>query len=501
MSGGGSEVTTGTPWSQAQPYLLDIMNQSQGLYNSSAPQYANPASNFGYGQTTGAVGSAINGTNPIGSLSTALSPGVSSAISSQLSGVPDYTAVNNALNAANTQTWNSFNNTELPQLNQRASFLGNPSGAIKDLNWATSQIGNNMNLNAQQAYLGQYNDALARQANAASLGANIAQTAGAQSLQGASLYPTIAQMPQQNLADYANTVSQTGGKFGSSSTSTNPGAAGTAANIIGGLTAGSGLLSQLLGGPSSTAAGTPGGGGLVGQIGSLLGAGSTAGIGAGATTAANAAAGDIGASVAPTVASDSAGIAAGNDAWLGSQAAAQGLGGAAGGAVLGGDAAAAAAGGTSAGLVPVGSGLIDAGADTAAASAANALGGSGAAGAAAGGGGGGAAAGSLAGGAIGLGILAAPLIAGLMTQGVKVDQQWYTNIQNNLNSSNPATRIQAVGQAIANPDVMQHIAQDNPTLYQQIISGQFQQQANAAYAATQRGGSGSVKNRNGAALA
>jgi len=283
MSGGGSEVTSSNPWSQAQPYLLDAMGKAQGLYNTTSPQYANPASNFGYGQVTGALGGAINGTNGIGSLSNSLNPAVGSAISSELSGTPDYTAVNKALDAANQQTWNSFNNTEIPQLNQRASFLGNPSGAIKDLNWATSQIGNNMNLNAQQAYLGQYNDALARQASAAGLGANIAQTAGAQSLQGASLFPSIAQMPQQNLADYASLISGTGGKFGSGSLSMDPGAAGTAANIIGGLTAGTGLLNQLTGANPST-------GGLIGTIGRFFSNDPTTGT-AGAQDAANIASG------------------------------------------------------------------------------------------------------------------------------------------------------------------------------------------------------------------
>src|SRR6185437_9771473 len=53
-------------------------------------------------------------------------------------------------------------------------------------------------------------------------------------------------------------------KFGSGSTSINPGAAGTAANVIGGLTAGAGLLGQLTGA-------TPATGGLIGKLGSLLG--------------------------------------------------------------------------------------------------------------------------------------------------------------------------------------------------------------------------------------
>lgn len=350
--GSASQVTSTTPWGYAQPYLLDIMGKAQNLYGATSPQFANPASNFGYGQTTGALGSAINGTNSLGSLSASLTPGVGSAISSELSGIPDYTAVKNALDAANAQTWNSFNNTEIPQLNQRASFLGNPSGAIKDLNWATSQIGNNMDLNAQQAYLGQYDNALARQANAAALGTNIAQTAGQQSLQGAALYPTIAQMPQQNLADYANIISGTGGKFGSGSTSINPSGAATAANVIGGLTAGAGLLGQLTGA-------TPATGGLIGKVGSLFGSGSTAGIGTGATAASNAAASQIGTAVAPTVASDSAGIAAGNDAWLASQPAATSSG------ISGGLGAGAVDAGTVGGTAAGDAGLSSVGVDAA----------------------------------------------------------------------------------------------------------------------------------------
>jgi len=447
MSGGGSEVTNSNPWAQAQPYLLDAMSKSQGLYNTTAPQYANPAGNFGYGQVTGALGGAINGTSDIGGLSSALTPGVSSAIASQLSGKPDYTAVNNALDAANQQTWNSFNNTEIPQLNQRASFLGNPSGAIKDLNWATSQIGNNMNLNAQQAYLGQYNDALARQANAAGLGSNIASTAGSQSLQGASLYPTIAQMPQQNLADYASLISQTGGKFGSGSTSINPGAAGTAANVIGGLTAGAGLLGQLTGAGSTT-------GGLLGQAGSLLGSGSAAGIGAGATTAANTAATGIGTTVAPTVASDSAGIAAGNDAWLAAQPAPTG-------SLSGGLGAGAATGATGAGAAGAGDAALSA-VGTDAATAAPTITGLG---------GGGAEAGAGSGAGIGAGLgaagaiagIALPVALGLMTPAFALNKSWWDRLQSNLNSSDPniaaVARATLAQQAVKDPQAQALAAQ------------------------------------------
>ncbi len=327
MSSGGSQVTAATPWSAASPYLTDIMGKAQSLYGSLAPQYMNPASNFGYGQTTGAVGNVIGGTTPFGSMATSLAPGTTQAIQQQLSGTPDYTAVKGALDAANQQTWNSFNNQELPQLNQRASFLGNPSGAIKDLNWATSQIGQNMDLNAQQQYLQQYNLAKQQQANAAGLGANIAQGAGAQTLQGANLFGSLSQLPQSNLADYANIVGSTGGKFGTSTSNMNAGAAGTAANVIGGLTAGAGLLNSVFGTGGAS-------GSLASGIGSLLGGG--AGTAIDTTAASDAAMAGLGSSTAAQGAGVASGVEAANDAYLaGSGAGAAAGAGTAAGAGLG----------------------------------------------------------------------------------------------------------------------------------------------------------------------
>ncbi len=143
MAGGGGATQQTTPWSAASPYITDIMGKAQGLYGTQAPTY-NPASNFGYKQATNAVGQ-------------------------DLSGTPDYTAVNKAIGAANDQQWNQFYQSVVPQLNQRASFLGNPSGAIKDLNSSITNLTQNQNLNAQQAYLGQYDQAKQRQLQAASM--------------------------------------------------------------------------------------------------------------------------------------------------------------------------------------------------------------------------------------------------------------------------------------------------------------------------------------------
>jgi len=401
MSGGGSQTTAATPWGPASPYLLDIMQKAQQQYGTTAGQYANPAGNFGYGQATGAVGSAIGGTTPYGSLAANLTPDTQAAIKAQLSGTPDYSAVQQALDAANQQTWDSFNNQELPQLNQRASFLGNPSGAIKDLNWATANIGKNMDLNAQQQYLQQYNLAKQQQANAMGLGANIAQGAAGQQLEGANLYQSLAQMPQTNLADYAALVSGTGGKFGTDTTSMKPGAGQTAANVIGGLTAGAGLVNSLFGGSGS--------GGAVGAIGSMFGGGSGA-----------AAAGD-----AAAVGDAASGLGAAGGG-LGAGAAGAGAAGAGAGAsdlgALGtttyfGDAAGTAAGAGSAGTA--------------------AAGGEAAAGGAASGGAGSAAAGTLgpvAGGAAAVALPLAAALYGNRRNPVDLHQSYWANIEKTLQS-------------------------------------------------------------------
>lgn len=211
--GGGSQTVAGSPWGPATPYLTSIMQQAQELYGRQAPQYSNPAGNFNYGNTTAALGNVI-------------------------SGQPDYSAVNQAIGAANTQQWNQFNNQVVPQLNANASFLGNPTGSIKDLNSAVTNLTQNQSLNAQQAYLGQYDLAKQRQ------------------LQGIGMYPTIAGMPNQALSDYANIIGNTGGRYSTQTSALQPGSGQTASNIIGGLTSGVGLYNQLFGGPGSTPLGT-----------------------------------------------------------------------------------------------------------------------------------------------------------------------------------------------------------------------------------------------------
>lgn len=311
-----SQVTSYSPWATASPYLTDILGRAQSLYGQQAPLYTNPAANFGFGQATGAVGSALGGNTTLGGMASQISPIAGGNISSQfanpfgmtgnldatgairqaLSGTPDYSAINGALDAANTQQWNQLYNQVIPQLNQRASFLGNPSGAIKDLNSAVTQIGQNQSLNAQQAYLGQYNLAKQQQQQAASLVANgglqgqsnalglgglagqLAQGQGSQSLQAAQLFPGISTLPQQNLNDYASIVGNATGRYGTQNQTVNPGSGQTIANVLGGLTAGAGLYNTLFpqNGSGLGSALLKGGGSLLGGISGLFGSGSSA---------------------------------------------------------------------------------------------------------------------------------------------------------------------------------------------------------------------------------
>ena len=321
--GGGTTVTKSDPWAGAQPYLKDVMGQAQQLYAGGGPAYypgqtfVGPTAGqiggwdtqlnyadqvFGgqaapqFGQATGALASNLAGNTTLGSMANTLSPLSSGALSSSfsnpfgtaggldargaiqgaLSGAPDYSAVQNAVGAANQQQFNQLYNDVIPQLNQRASFLGNPSGSIKTLNSTLTNLTNNQNLNAQQAYLGEFNRAKAAQENAAGLvsqgglstqqnalglgglAGNLASGASDAQLRGVGLFPSVVQtgqlpgqiaaqmgdwganfqnqalqdqinrynyyqgLPQQNLQNYAGIVNGYGGLGGQQSSGYNP---------------------------------------------------------------------------------------------------------------------------------------------------------------------------------------------------------------------------------------------------------------------------------------
>lgn len=89
------------------------------------------------------------------------------AYEKMLSGQPDYAGVQGQLDAANADTMRQFNNTVIPELNQRATFTNNMTGGIKGLNAAIPELQDRLNENAQQVYGAERSRALASQENAA----------------------------------------------------------------------------------------------------------------------------------------------------------------------------------------------------------------------------------------------------------------------------------------------------------------------------------------------
>lgn len=131
-------------------------------------------------------------------LQTAGGMDTTNAFSRALSGQPDFGGLQASINAANAPILRQFEQDILPGLNQRASFLGNPTGGIKTLNRVLPEIGERMAMNAATITEGERNRALQAQQGAAqyltgaglqgaALGQQGAQTAAQLQLQGAGL--------------------------------------------------------------------------------------------------------------------------------------------------------------------------------------------------------------------------------------------------------------------------------------------------------------------------
>lgn len=289
-----------------------------------------------FGQATGALGSALAGNTTLGSMANTLSPVSSNALSTsfanpfgtaggldargaiqqQLSGTPDYSGLQGAIDAANKPLLRQFEQEFIPGLNQRASFLGNSSGAIKDLNRVLPELGERMSLNAlsltegerQRALSSRENAAnlvaqggLSTQTNALGLGGLAGQLASGQSdaqLRAVGQFPALAQagaipgqlssqfadwgagfqdaalqdqvnrynfyqnLPAQNLARYSGIIQGFGGLGGQQSSQFDPSSAQQFAGAAGGALTGAALGAKYgtAAGPWGTAIGAVGGG-------------------------------------------------------------------------------------------------------------------------------------------------------------------------------------------------------------------------------------------------
>lgn len=109
------------------------------------------------------------------------------ALSSMLSGQPDYAGAQGAVDAANAPLLRQFNEELIPSLNTRATFLNNGTGGIKALNRALPELGRRMNENALSVYEGERQRALASRDQAANLVGQGGLAANAQGLQGAGM--------------------------------------------------------------------------------------------------------------------------------------------------------------------------------------------------------------------------------------------------------------------------------------------------------------------------
>lgn len=274
MSGGGGNTTTvqkSDPPAYAQPFLTDLLQTAyrnsqtppaffpgqtflgptQGQLDAFGQQFDYADSVFGgqaapkFGDATSALRQNLTGTGGLGQLSSQITPfagqqltqgfgsplsqssgfDTSAAFNRALSGTPDYAGLQGSIDAANAPILRQFNEEFLPQLNQRAAFLGNPTGGIKALNKVLPQLGQQLGENALRATENERQRALAEQTGAAQfltnagqqnrsqllglgqLGQGLAGQVADNQLQGASLFPALAQagqMPGQLSGQFAD---------------------------------------------------------------------------------------------------------------------------------------------------------------------------------------------------------------------------------------------------------------------------------------------------------
>lgn len=201
MSGGGNTtVQQSDPWSGAQPYLRDVMSRGYqyadnpaGYYPGAtylgpsqgqmagwdtqlnyADQVYGGANAPKFGEATGALSGAMTGQNMLGGYAQNVSPLAQQQLqtsfqggapnignySSGFQGTPDYQGLQGAIDAANAPILRQLEQDIIPGLNQRATFLGNPTGGIKTLNRVLPEVGERMALNAQALTEGERQRAL-----------------------------------------------------------------------------------------------------------------------------------------------------------------------------------------------------------------------------------------------------------------------------------------------------------------------------------------------------
>lgn len=150
-------LTGSTGLGQLGAGISPLASQSlQAGFGGGAPSFNPQAFTPGLNYNPSAITSQLATGGPTGA-----------AFSRALSGLPDYAGLQGSIDAANAPILRQFNEEFLPGLNQRAAFLGNPTGGIKALNKVLPQLGQQLGENALRATELERQRALGEQTQAA----------------------------------------------------------------------------------------------------------------------------------------------------------------------------------------------------------------------------------------------------------------------------------------------------------------------------------------------
>jgi hypothetical protein len=180
----GGPLTVGALPSE-QSAFQQQSNYAQSVFGDNSLDGRQPS--LQYGNVTGALNNQVSGNTTLGGMANQLAPQATGALGQQfsqgpsslggnyninpnamapqfgragsldatgayqrmLSGTPDYAGAQGAIDAANAPILRQFEQDVLPGLNERATFLNNPTGGYKQLNRILPEMGERMSNNAQ----------------------------------------------------------------------------------------------------------------------------------------------------------------------------------------------------------------------------------------------------------------------------------------------------------------------------------------------------------------
>lgn len=243
-TGSTASTSTRNPWADARGSLLSALGGLEGANAAALPglqaarqsglDYATAAFGGLPGFTSGDIGQTIASIMGGGGVGAAAGSGGSaaSALERMLSGTPDYSGLQGAIDAANAPILRQLNEDIIPGLNSRATFLNNSTGGIKTLNRVLPEVGARMGenaaaltnaerlraLNDQQTGLGLYGNLLSQGTGAALSAAGMAPNILQMGLLPSQLQEGVAGLPLSLAQNFASSVLPFASVGGSDST-------------------------------------------------------------------------------------------------------------------------------------------------------------------------------------------------------------------------------------------------------------------------------------------